>query len=106
MSQLTVRGIDDELNSCILRLAQREGISTNQAALKLLWKGARVENMVSPVDWGNVKKWTGSGNAAEDAETSDSGLQLLARTWTREEADEFDAIIEEMCETIDEQMWQ
>ena len=36
-----------------------------------------------------------------------SGLaQFLAGTWTREEAAEFDAIIEEMFETIDEHMWQ
>ena len=106
MNQLTVRGIDDDLKSCILRLAEREGISMNRAALKLLRKGARVENLARPIDWGNVKKWNGLGHAPEDAETPDSGLQFLAGTWTREEAAEFDAIIEEMFETIDEHMWQ
>ena len=40
MNQLTVRGFGDELGESIRRLAQREGISLNQAALKLLRKGA------------------------------------------------------------------
>ena len=40
MRQLTVRGFDDELSSAIQGLAQREGISLNKAALRLLRKGA------------------------------------------------------------------
>ena len=40
MNQLTVRGFDDELNDHLQRLARREGISLNKAALKLLRKGA------------------------------------------------------------------
>ena len=40
MNQLTVRGFDDELSAAVIRLAKREGISLNQAALKLLRKGA------------------------------------------------------------------
>ena len=39
MNQLTVRGFDDELSAAVIRLAKREGISLNQAALKLLRKG-------------------------------------------------------------------
>ena len=40
MHQLTVHGFDDELSAAVRRLAKREGISLNQAALKLLRKGA------------------------------------------------------------------
>lgn len=40
MSQITVRGIDDELSACLHRLAEREGLSLNQAALRLLPRGA------------------------------------------------------------------
>ena len=40
MKQLTVRGFDDDLERSIRQLARREGISLNQAALKLLRRGA------------------------------------------------------------------
>ena len=40
MKQLTVRGFDDELSASLRRLAKSEGISLNQAALRLLRKGA------------------------------------------------------------------
>ena len=40
MNQLTVRGLDDELAEHIRRLAKRDCTSLNQAALKLLRKGA------------------------------------------------------------------
>ncbi len=34
MNQITVRGFDDELSACLRRLAKREGLSLNQAALE------------------------------------------------------------------------
>ena len=40
MNQLTVKGFDDELDAIMRRLARQEGISLNQAALKLLREGA------------------------------------------------------------------
>ena len=40
MNQLTVRGFDDELSASLRSLAKSEGISLNQAALRLLRKGA------------------------------------------------------------------
>ena len=40
MSQLTVRGFDDELSAAVRRLAKCDGISLNQAVLKLIRKGA------------------------------------------------------------------
>ena len=44
MNQLTVRGFDDELRERIRRLAQSDGSSLNQAALKLLRKGSGLAN--------------------------------------------------------------
>lgn len=40
MNQITVRGFDDELSASLRRLAKREGISLNRAALRLLRRGA------------------------------------------------------------------
>ena len=40
MNQITIRGLDDELSACLRRLAKREGLSLNQAALRLLRRGA------------------------------------------------------------------
>ena len=40
MNQLTVRGFDDELIAKLRGLADQEGTSLNQAALKLLRRGA------------------------------------------------------------------
>jgi hypothetical protein len=42
VKQLSVRGIDDELERRIREIARREGISLNRAALLLLRKGAGV----------------------------------------------------------------
>ena len=87
MRQLTVRGFDDELSDRLRGLAQREGISLNQAALRLLRKGA------------------GLSDAARDTDKIGSSLDHLFGSWTREEADEFDAAVAEF-ETIDESDWQ
>ncbi|MCY4455301.1 MAG: hypothetical protein OXC56_03195 [Chloroflexi bacterium] len=87
MHQLTVRGFDDELSARLRGLAQREGISLNQAALRLLRKGAGLADDGRPP--GPI------GNS----------LDHLIGSWTKEEADEFDAAVAEF-ETIDEADWQ
>ena len=87
MDQLTVRGFDDELSASVQRLARREGISLNQAALRLLRKGA------------------GLSDARGRADTVGSSLDHLFGAWTAAEADEFDAALEEF-ETIDETAWK
>ena len=49
-----MRGIDDELYACIRGLAERESISLNQAALRLLRKGAGLSDTTlrsGTVDW-------------------------------------------------------
>lgn len=87
MHQITVRGFDDDLNSSLRRLAKREGISLNQAALRLLRKGAGLSDSTAKVD------------------TVGTSLDHLIGTWTQAEADEMDAALEDF-ETIDETAWE
>ena len=83
MEQLTVRVLDDELSEAIRHVAQREGVSLDQAALRLLRKGA------------------GLSDAAGADDTVGSSLDHLIGSWTPSEADEFDAAIAELA-VIDE----
>ena len=87
MNQLTVRGLDDELAERIQRLAKRDGTSLNQAALKLLRKGA------------------GLADSGQRADTVGSSLDHLIGTWSDDEAAELDAALEEF-KTIDEAAWR
>lgn len=87
MDQLTVRGFGDDLGSALRRLATRERISLNQAALRLLRRGA------------------GLADGAETAEGVGSSLDHLIGSWTPEEADELDTALEDF-ETIDADAWK
>ena len=87
MNQLTVRGFDDELAERIQRLAKRDGTSLNQAALKLLRKGA------------------GLADPGQGPDTVGSSLDHLIGTWSADEASELDAALEEF-EVIDEAAWR
>lgn len=73
MDQLTVRGLDDDLGSVLRGLAAREGVSLNQAALKLLRRGA------------------GLADSAEPADRVGASLDHIIGSWTFEEADDLDA---------------
>ena len=86
MNQLTVRGFDDELAERIRRLAKRDGTSLNQAALKLLRKGA------------------GLADPAQKADTVGTSLDHLIGSWSDEEAAELDAALEAF-EVVDEAAW-
>ena len=86
MKQLTVRGFDHELAEHIRRLSKLEGISLNQAALKLLRKGA------------------GLSDPARKADTVGPSLDHLIGSWTDDEAAEMDQALEEL-EVIDEAAW-
>ncbi len=92
MNQLTVRGFDDALIASLSQLAEREGISLSKAAVKLMRKGAGL------IDGKVDGKARGGpvGNALDD----------LRGAWTKEEADAFNAVIEEAFEVIDEEMWR
>ena len=87
MNQLTVRGFDDELAGRIQRLAKRDGTSLNQAALKLLRKGA------------------GLADPRQGPDTVGSSLDHLIGKWSEDEAAELDAALEEF-EVIDEAAWR
>ena len=86
VNQLTVRGFDDELADRIRRLAKRGGTSLNQAALKLLRKGA------------------GLADPGQGPDTVGSSLDHLIGSWNDDEADELDAALEEF-EVIDGAAW-
>ena len=87
MQQLTVRGFDEELSAAIQGLARREGISLNQAVLRLLRKGA------------------GLGDDGAGRTKVGSSLDHLIGSWTKEQADELDEALQEF-NTIDEELWR
>ena len=84
--QLTIR-FDDELAHEIEELARREGLSRNQAVLRLLRKGAGVE----------------AGPEGEDA--IGSSLDWFVGSWSEEQAREFDEAVADF-ESIDEELWK
>lgn len=86
MNQLTIRGVDRELEQCIRQLASREGISLNQAVLKLLRRGA-----------GLVERHDGSNAIG-------TSLDHLIGTWTDREAAEMNSTLEDFSK-IDDAMW-
>ena len=86
LTQLTVRGFGPELGRAVQRLARAEGISLNEAVLRLLRKGA------------------GVGEERRRDEVGDS-LDHLAGTWTDEDLHEFEAAVEPLAR-IDEELWK
>lgn len=87
MKQLTVRGFDEDLEDAMRRLAQREGVSLNKAALRLLRKGAGLSGIASADD------------------SIGSSLDHLIGKWSQEEYDEMDAVLKEL-DFIDEAIWK
>ncbi len=87
MDQLTIRGFEPELVMRIKGLAQSEGISLNQAVLKLLRKGA------------------GLGSKKENPDVVGSSMDHFIGTWSAKEAEEVKRAIEDF-EEIDESMWK
>jgi hypothetical protein len=87
MEQLTIRGFDERLARRLRELARAEGISLNRAALKLLRRGAGLED------------------AAEPSRAVGTALDDLIGTWSDEEARAFNETIEDF-ETIDEDVWR
>lgn len=69
VNQLTARGFDDEVDRAIRRLAERESISLNKAAIRLLRRGAGLE-----------------------PGTIGASLDHLAGTWSEEDFREFEAV--------------
>ncbi len=87
MNQLTLSGFDDELMKEMKRLAERDGISLNEFALRLLREGVSMSDRT------------------KDAPKVGSSLDHLIGTWTDAEADEINAALEDF-EVVDEAMWK
>ncbi|MGH7856933.1 MAG: antitoxin [Candidatus Binatia bacterium] len=86
MNQLTVRGFDEELEAEIRRVAEREHLSLNQAVLRILRRGAGLEE------------------DSEEAGRVGSSLDHLAGTWSTDEAEAM-AAVEAEFERIDPELW-
>jgi hypothetical protein len=84
--QLTIR-YDDAVSRAIEELARRERISRNQAAVRLLRKGARLEEPEQ------------APNAIGDT------LDWFIGSWTDEQAKELDDAIADF-ERVDEDLWR
>ena len=86
MEQLTVRGFGHDLSAAIRRLAAKEQVSLNQAALRLLRRGA------------------GLSDGAGQSDTVGSSLDHLIGSWSQAEVEELDAAFKAF-ETIDKAAW-
>lgn len=87
MNTMTLNELDDDLVAKIRRVARRDDSTENEAALKLLRKGAELDEEAPP----NGKV----GNSLDD----------FIGTMTPEEAAEIDAAVREL-RTVDESMWR
>lgn len=84
MPQITVRGIDPEIERKIRRMAKKSGKSLNRVVLDMIYKSA-----------GFDKK--GKRQPA-------ASLRKLAGGWSEKDAGDFKESIK-LCEQIDEEIW-
>ena len=87
LAQLTIRGFDPELEHHVRQLARREGLSLNQAVLRLARRGAGLTEGNQPAD------------------TIDDGLDDLIGTWSDEDAENL-ATATSVFEQVDEKLWR
>lgn len=79
MSQITLRGMDPELENAVRRLAARQRISLNKAALQLLRKGAGISDSKMPRGIGDgLDDWVGSMTSG-DARAITEAVEELDR---------------------------
>jgi len=86
MRQLTIRGFEPELERRIRQLARQEGISLNQAVLRLLRKGSGI-------------------GAVAERDVVGSALDPLIGTWSEAEAEAVMGAVADF-EVVDEDLWQ
>lgn len=84
--QLTIR-YDEDLAQEIEALARREGLSRDQAVLRLLRKGA------------------GIAEGKESTDVIGSSLDWFVGSWTDEQTREFDEAVADF-ERIDQELWK
>ena len=85
LRQLTVRGFDDDVQRRLRAVARADGISLNEAVLRLLRKGAGLSSRHA-------------GDVIGDA------LDHLAGTWTDADVREFDDAVH-VTERVDDELW-
>lgn len=85
-NQLTIR-YDEDLAREIEELARREGLSRNQAVLRLLRKGA------------------GIPEGGKGRDVIGSSLDWFVGSWSEEQAREFDEAVADF-ERIDQELWK
>lgn len=86
MRQLTLRGFDSELENRLKETAEKENLSLNKAALRLMRRGAGIdEGVPTPEVVGN-------------------SLDHLMGVWTKEDGDEFREATSRFGD-IDPEMW-
>jgi hypothetical protein len=83
--QITIRGMDPELEEAIRRLSHEEGISLNKAAIRLLARGAHLDRPAQ--------------------RTVGHDLDHLFGTWTEAEAEAFRRTLK-TCEQVDPDFWK
>lgn len=86
MTQLTVRGFDEQLERRLRALAQTEGVSLNKAALLLMRRGA------------------GLGTRSDRPHVIGNALNDFIGVWSAEDEREFLASVEDF-ERIDDSFW-
>ena len=86
LKQLTVRGFGDELADRLVELARTQGISLNEAVLRLLRRSA------------------GLGRPGDRADRVGTSLDHLAGTWSAQELREFRDAIGPL-ERVDADLW-
>ena len=87
MAQLTIRSDDKELLRRLKKLAREKGISLNQAALRLMRKGAGIAEL------------------PENVNRVGSALDSFIGTWADEEAEDMINAVADL-RIIDETLWQ
>jgi hypothetical protein len=86
-TQLTIRGVDDQLRQALEAEAQARGLSLNRCVVVLL------------------RQATGIAARTGHRPTAYGDLDALAGTWTEVEAAEFDQLLAEQ-RTIDPELWR
>lgn len=87
--QLTVRGVDAQLERTLRAEARRRGLSVNRTVLRLLHEATGLDGR--PVD--------------RAAATRFDDLDRLAGTWTAEEAASFDRYLRS-ARAVDAELWR
>jgi hypothetical protein len=70
MNQLTVRGIDKDLQRCLREFARRQGVSLNRVAVTLMRRGAGLDQSLAAGSMvgGSLDRFVGSWSDQDERE--------------------------------------